>query len=66
MTGKSPLPSDAMVGLDRSDRGPIVYGQVFVAGATSIEAVFSDPNQGDVTISADLPQGSFAIFGTSQ
>jgi hypothetical protein len=64
MTGKSPLPSDAMIGLDRSDRGPIVYGQVFVADATSIEAVFSDPNQGDVTISADLPQGSFAVFGT--
>lgn len=64
MTGKSPLPSDAMVGLDRSDRGPIVYGQVFLADAASIEAIFSDPNQGNVTISVDLPQGSFAVFGT--
>ena len=64
MTGKSPLPSDAMIGLDRSDDGPIVYGQVLVDDATSIEAVFSDPNQGNVTISADLAQGSFVIFGT--
>ncbi len=64
MTGKSPLPSDAMVSLDRSDHGPIVYGQVFIADATSIEAIFSDPNQGDIAISADLPQGSFAVLGT--
>ena len=64
MTGKSPWPSDAMIGLDRSKGGPIVYGQVFLADATSIEAVFNDPNQGAVTISADLPQGSFAHFGT--
>ena len=64
MTGKSPLPSDAIVGLDRSERGPIVYGQVFLADATSIEAVFSDPNQGDVTVSADIPQRHFAVFGT--
>jgi hypothetical protein len=58
MTGKSPLPSDAMVAQDWSDRGPIIYGQVFLANAVSIEAVFSDG-----TISADLPQGSFAVFG---
>lgn len=64
MTGKSPLPSDAMVGLDRSERGPVVYGQVFLAGATSVKAVFSDPNQGDVTISAEIPRGNFAVFGT--
>jgi hypothetical protein len=64
MTGKSPLPADAMIGLDRSESGPIVYGQVFLADAANIEAVFSDPNQGIVTISTDLPQGSFAVFGT--
>ena len=43
---------------------PIVYGQVFVADAASIEAVFSDPHQGNVTIGADLPKGNFAVFGT--
>jgi hypothetical protein len=59
MTGKSPLPSDAMVGLDRAESGPIVYGQVFLANTASIEAVFND-----VTISADIAQGSFAIHGT--
>ena len=64
MTGTSPLPSDAMVGMDRSERGPIVYGQVFVMDAASIEAVFTDPNQGEVAILADLARGSFAVFGT--
>ncbi|HLO18301.1 MAG TPA: hypothetical protein VK206_25945 [Anaerolineales bacterium] len=59
MTGKSPLPSDVMVGQGWSGRGPIIYGQVFLANAASIEAVFSDG-----TISADLPQGSFAVLGT--
>jgi hypothetical protein len=59
MTGKSPSPSDAMVGQGRSERGPIIYGQVFLANAASIEAVFNDG-----MISADLPQGSFAVFGT--
>ena len=63
MTGKSQLPSDALVGLDRSEGGPIVYGQVFLANAASLEAVFNDPNQGAVTISTDLLQGSFAVFG---
>ena len=60
MTGKSPLPQDVMAGFG----GPIVFGQVFLTDAARIEAVFSDPNQGDVTIGADLPKGSFAVFGT--
>ena len=64
MTGKSPLPSDAMVGIDWSEHGPVLYGQVFLANADSIEAVLSDPNQGDLTLSADIPKGSFAVFGT--
>ena len=64
MTGKSPLPSDAMVGMDWSERGPIIYGQVFLADAARIEAVFSDPNQENVTISAGIPKGNFAVFGT--
>ncbi len=59
MTGKSPLPEDVMAGFG----GPIVYGQVFLAEAAGLEAVFSDPNQGNVTISTDLPKGSFAVFG---
>jgi len=64
MAGKSPLPEDIMASLDWSEGGPIVYGQVFLAEAEGIEAVFADPNQGKVTIRADLPQGSFAVFGT--
>jgi len=57
MTGKSPLRSDAIVAQDRLERGQIIYGQVFLAKAASVEAVFSDG-----TISANLPQGSFAVF----
>ena len=64
MTGKSPLPNDVMVGLDWSDSVPIVYGQVFFADVVSIEAVFNDPNQGEVTISTDIAEGNFAVFGT--
>ncbi len=64
MTGRSPAPTDVMTGFDWSESIPIVYGQVFVADAASVEAVFSDPNQGNIIISADLPQGNFAVFGT--
>jgi hypothetical protein len=66
MVGRSPLPDDVMAGLDWSDSGniPIVYGQVFLVDAASVEAVFTDPNQEDVTISADIPKGNFAVFGT--
>ncbi len=64
MVGKSPLPDDVMVGFDRSDSVPIVYGQVLLADVASVEAVFSDPNQGEITTSAYIAQGNFAIFGT--
>ena len=64
MTGRSPLPTDVLAGFDWSESRPIVYGQVFLADAASVEAVFSDPNQGDLTITTDLPQGNFAVFGT--
>lgn len=64
MTGKSPLPNDVMAGLDWSDNIPIVYGQAFLADVASVEVVFSDPNQGLVTISANIAKGSFAVFGT--
>ena len=63
MTGKFPLPNDVMAGLDWSDNIPIVYGQVFLADVASVEVVFSDPNQGTVTISADIAKGNFAVFG---
>ena len=64
MGGRSPLPTDVMADIGGADNIPIVYGQVFVADAARVKAVFSDPNQGKVTISADLAQGSFAIFGS--
>ena len=60
MTGRSPLPQDVMAGFG----GPTVFGQVILPDAARIEAVFRDPNQGDVTIGADLSKGSFAVFGT--
>ena len=64
MTGRSPLPDDVMAGLDWSENIPIVYGQVLLADAARVEAVFSDPNQGHMIISADIPKGNFAVFGT--
>ena len=64
MTSRSPLPDDVVAGFDGSESNSIVYGQVFVADAASVEAVFSDPNQGNITISSDLPKGSFVVFGT--
>jgi hypothetical protein len=64
MTGRSPLPTDVMADIGGSDSIPVIYGQVFVADAAGVEAVFSDPNQEDVTIRANLSKGSFAVFGT--
>ena len=64
MTGRSPLPTDVLAGFDWSESRPIVYGQVFLADAASVKAVFSDPDQGDITITTDIPQGNFAVFGT--
>jgi hypothetical protein len=58
MTGQSPLPTDVMADIGGSDSIPVIYGQVFVADAAGVEAVFSNG-----TISTDLPQGSFAVFG---
>jgi hypothetical protein len=64
MTGRSPLPTDVLAGFDWSESRPIVYGQVFLADAASVKAVFSDPNQGDLTIATDIFRGNFAVFGT--
>lgn len=63
MTGRSPLPTDVLAAFDWSGSRPIVYGQVFLADAASVKAVFSDPNQGEIAVSTDLPRGNFAVFG---
>jgi hypothetical protein len=64
MMGRSPLPDDIMASLDWSDRAPVIFGQVFLARAASVEAAFSDPNKGNVTISAEIPAGNFVLFGS--
>jgi hypothetical protein len=63
MTGKSPLPEDLMVNLEGSDRGPVIFGQVFLADATKVQATFTDPNHGQVMMDAEIPFGNFALFG---
>jgi hypothetical protein len=64
MFSKSPLPDDMMVNLDWSDGSQVIYGQVFLANASSVEAIFSDPNKGQVTVSAKIPVGNFVLFGS--
>jgi hypothetical protein len=64
MAGRSPLPDNVMVSLDWSDGAPVIYGQVFLARAASVEAAFSDPNKGNVTISVEIPEGNFVLFGS--
>jgi hypothetical protein len=64
MMGRSPLPDDVMASLDWSDGAPVIFGQVFLARAASVEATFSDPNKGNVTISAEIPEGNFVLFGS--
>jgi hypothetical protein len=64
MVGRSPLPDDIMASLDWSDGAPVIYGQVFLARAASVAATFSDPNKGNVTISAEIPEGNFVLFGS--
>lgn len=64
MVGRSPLPDDIMASLDRSDGAPVIFGQVLLARAASVEATFSDPNKGSVTISAEIPEGNFVLFGS--
>jgi hypothetical protein len=64
MMGRSPLPDDVMASLDRSDGAPVIFGQAFLARAARVEAIFSDPNKGNVTISADIPEGNFVLFGS--
>jgi len=64
MVGTSSLPEDVLVDLDQSDGSPIIYGQVFLESATGVEAIFNDPNKGNVTISAEIPNDNFVLFGS--
>lgn len=63
MAGKSPLPNEVMANLDWSDGSPVIYGQVFLANATSVEAIFMDPNKGFVNERTEIPEGNFVLFG---
>jgi len=64
MAGKSPLPEDVMASLDWSERGPVIYGQVFLPNAGKVEAIFTDPTHGQVMMDAEIPSGNFALFGS--
>jgi hypothetical protein len=64
MMGRSPLPDDIMASLDWSDGAPVIFGQVFLTRAASVEAIFSDPNKGNITIRAEIPEGNFVLFGS--
>jgi len=64
MAGRSPLPDDVMVNLDLFDSSQVIFGQVFLANATSVEAIFNDPNKGQVTVGAKIPVGNFVLFGS--
>jgi hypothetical protein len=64
MVGRSPLPDDIMASIDWSDGAQVIFGQVFLARAASVEAIFSDPNKGNITISAEIPEGNFVLFGS--
>lgn len=64
MVGKSPLPNDLMVNLDRSNGNQVIYGQVFLVNATSVEAIFSDPAKDRIIVSSEIPSGNFVLFGS--
>lgn len=64
MVGTSSLPDDVLVSLDQSDGSPVIYGQVFLENATGVEAIFNDPNKGEVTIGAEIPNDNFVLFGS--
>jgi hypothetical protein len=62
--GKSLRPEDVIVDLTWFDDKPVIYGQVFLANATTVEAIFSDPSKGKITVTAEIPSGNFALFGS--
>lgn len=64
MVGKSPSPDDLLAKLDWSDGSPLIFGQVFLVNAASVEAIFSDPNKNQITVSAEIPNGNFVLFGS--
>jgi len=59
MFGESSLPDDILVKLDWFDESQVIYGQVFLADAASVEAIFND-----ITIAEEIPVGNFALFGS--
>jgi hypothetical protein len=61
MYGKSPRPADVIVRLDQFDQTPVLYGQVFLADAVRVEAVFN--NLGPATVASEIPDGIFALTG---
>ncbi len=63
MTGKSPLPQDILAELDWSEGKPVLFGEVLLADASSIEAVFDDPNAGRVVIQEETLVGNFMLPG---
>jgi hypothetical protein len=62
--GKSPQPDDVLVNLDWFDEKPVIYGQVFLANAARVEAIFSDLGNGPTTVASDIPNGGFVLFGS--
>jgi hypothetical protein len=63
MAGKSPLPDDILVNSSSTDHGQVIFGQVFLANASTIEAVFLDPNSGQNIVQEEIPTGNFVLFG---
>jgi len=62
MIGRSPRPDGLIVGLSWSAGSKAVFGQVFLANATRVEAIFSDPSKGQITSSTEIPNGNFVLF----
>lgn len=63
MVSRSPLPDDIMVNLDGSDGRQVIYGEVFLVNAASVEAIFSDPAKGQIIVSSEIPNGIFVLYG---
>jgi hypothetical protein len=62
--GRSPRPDDVIVDLNQFAEKPVIYGQVFLANAVGVEAVFSDPGNGPITVASEIPGGNFILFGS--
>jgi hypothetical protein len=64
MTGKSPRPDDVLVNLDWFDDKQVIFGQVFLANAASVEAIFNDSIKGQIIVASEIPSGIFVLFGS--